>query len=173
MPSILITTPRREMANAAAEAADVLAAGAGEYFRHFYLWQNPDIKPGERVFYVEDGYIRGFAVATRTKPESGYVRCVTTGRVWERGFYVFMDATTWTWIRPIPFTGFQGFRYIVALMPKPDKAGQIYLPGTEWIEPLEIIGGWKDPRPVAPGDKVMAPPNEERLPLLDAGKGRL
>ncbi|HUX00829.1 MAG TPA: hypothetical protein VMY35_07600 [Phycisphaerae bacterium] len=133
---IIITTPKREMANAAREAEDCKRDGDGEYFRQFPINRAPWILPGQRVFYVEDGFIRGFARVVRVHTTNGRVPCATTGRLWPAGFYVFMDATTWTWIRPIPKKGFRGFRYA----------------GRKWQGRCVVeVGGWLDPKPEVEG----------------------
>ncbi len=134
---IIVTTPKSQMKAAAQEAADCIAAAGGQYFRRFPLEAPPDISVGDSVFYVEDGYVRGYCVVSCMDRELRKVRCGTTGRLWPAGFYVFMDATSWTWIRPIRKRGFQGFRYrhrfpqlravvVVGnwLAPKPDVAKQ-------------------------------------------------
>lgn len=132
---IIVTTPKGEMANAAREAEDVRRAGGGMYFRRFPLSQRPSVSVGERVYYVEDGYVRGFAWVHAVEEQKG-VSCGTTGRQWPPGFYVYMDATTWQWIEPIPMRGFQGFRYVA-------ESGET--PG--YLLPVKIVGGWLDPRP--------------------------
>jgi hypothetical protein len=133
---IIVTTPKGEMKNAAREAEDCKRAGGGEYFRRFPVERAPEILPGDRVYYVEDGYIRGFAPIKRILATAAGVRCDTTGRHWPPGYYVFMDATTWKWIRPIPMKGFQGFRYkTFASFPQLQDHN------------LEIVGGWLDPKP--------------------------
>ena len=130
---INVTTPKTEIANAAREAEDVKrAGGGGRYFRRFPWSQRPDVRCGDRVYYVEDGYVRGFAVADEVVSEHGVQTCDTTGRTWPEGLYVFMRASTWQWIEPIPMRGFQGFRYAHASS-----------------APTKIIGGWLDPRPEA------------------------
>lgn len=131
MADIVVTTPKGRMAEAAQEAEDVKGWGGGWYVRRIGGGQHPDVGPGDRVFYVEDGFIRGYAIVA----EAGFMRadqvCETTGRRYCPGFYVVMDAKTWTWIRPIPMRGFMGWRYAVE--------------APEW--PVEILGGWLDPRP--------------------------
>jgi hypothetical protein len=123
---IMVTTPFSLMAEAAQEAADCLAAGGGEYFRRFP--KAISVKPGSRVYYVEDGYIRGFAVVHHAEWNNGET-CNTTGRLWNRGFFIFMAAQTWKWVRPLPCKGFQLFKYV-----------------KEGFEPV-IIGDWQMPRP--------------------------
>ncbi len=129
---IIVTTPKSQMATAAQEAADCIAAGGGEYFRRFAQTQKPDVGKGNRVYYVEDGYVRGFARCCRTGYMHCAIKCSTTGRRWPEGFYVFMNAKTWQWIEPIPMQGFQGFRYA-------DKSLN--------YRDLRIVGGWRDPKP--------------------------
>ena len=137
---IIVTTPKSQMANAAREAADVLAAGGGEYFRRFSGGHHaPKIKAGEHVWYVEDGYIRGCCVVSRVLWRGAGERCETTGREWAPGYYVYMDATTWLWCRPIPMRGFQGYRYV-----HPKSVGELL---SAQIHQAEIVGGWLDPRP--------------------------
>lgn len=143
--NIIVTTPKSQMTAATQEAEDAKRAGGGEYFRYFRRrWCGPVIKPGCRVYYVEDGYVRGFAVVTRVEDRTAPVRCETTGKLWPPGKYVFMDATTWMWIRPIPMRGFGGFKYAIPY-------GFRYAIHDRDIYPLnakiEIVGGWLDPKP--------------------------
>jgi hypothetical protein len=153
---IIVTTPKTEMANAAREAADVLAAGGGEYFRRFSLRCYPaQINNGNRVYYVEDGYIRGFGIVSETLYCGDGMQCDTTGRRrWSPGFYVFMDATSWRWIKPIAMRGFQGFRYTgrsygpVAHGEAAGPADWLTLGGS--IYRITIVGNWRDPKPAVP-----------------------
>ena len=137
---IIITTPKREMANAAREAADCIADGGGEYFRQFRYGSSPTkLKLDQRVWYVEDGYLRGFCTTIRVEHKPVWTTCQTTGRSWAPGLYVIMDATSWRWIKPIRMRGFQGFRYLQALTPTIGGCA------------VEIVGGWRDPKPPTPG----------------------
>ena len=110
---IIVTTPKSQMAAAAQEAADARCAGAGtEYFRSFPRAYAPgQLRPGDRIYYVEDGFVRGFAVVSHIEQSQFPMQCQTTGREWPAGYYAFMQADSWRWIRPIPMRGFQGFRY--------------------------------------------------------------
>lgn len=106
---IIVTTPKSEMANAAAEAAALAAEGyEGFYFRAFS--HIPNVQRGSRVYYVEDGFVRGYALVSHVSAQDG-TQCDTTNRLWKGVGTVFMSASTWTWIRPIPMKGFQGYRY--------------------------------------------------------------
>jgi hypothetical protein len=127
---IIVTTPKHEMENAAAEAQTCIDEGCGEYFRRFHLNYSPKINIGERVFYVEDGYVRGFAIAHRVVNIPRRMQCDTTGRWYDYGFYIFMPADSWQWIEPVPMKGFQGFRYY---------ATNFFV--------YKIVGNWLDPKP--------------------------
>lgn len=132
---IVVTTPKNQMANAAKEAAQVIEAGSGRYFRFLgrrrYGAPNHANK-GDKIFYVEDGFIRGFCVIDCIEWRERRT-CQTTYDVWEEGWYVEMDATTWQWITPIPYVGFQGWRYL----PKP------------FLAKVHVVGGYKDKKPKA------------------------
>lgn len=146
---IIVTTPKGQMANAAAEAADCIRNGGGEYFRRFHPTAYPrQIAVGSRVYYVEDRFIRGFAVVSLLLHSPAGMTCDTTGRVWSQGFYVFMDATSWQWVCPIPMRGFQGFRY-VEWGGGDDSRNNIVSGMGGFTGPLEIVGNWRDPRPWA------------------------
>jgi hypothetical protein len=132
---IIVTTPKGCAGEAAQEARDCIASGGGYYFRRFTKRYAPHchLQVGDRIYYVERGYVRGFALL------GGWVEvvrksrgCETTGRWWLPGVYLVMDATTWQWIRPIQMRGFQGWR-----------SAQNYFNR----ERVEIIGGWLDPMP--------------------------
>lgn len=124
---IIVTTPKSEMNRAAEEAANCISDGGGFYFRRFNS-RPCMIEPGEKVWYVEDGYLRGYCIVSEIK-HLIKMQCDTTGREWPQGFYVFMDSKTWTWIDPIPYKGFQGYRR------------------AEGLPEYKIVGDWKYPKP--------------------------
>jgi hypothetical protein len=123
---IVVTTPRSEMANAAREAQTCIERGEGFYFR---LIRNipRGLVAGSKVFYAEDGFVRGFAIATQIGGSPAGWRCEVTCRQYPPGNYVLMDAASWKWIRPIPMKGFMGWRYFTG--------------------PFEVVGDWLQPRP--------------------------
>ena len=123
---IIVTTPKFATKTAAKEAEKMIAAGGGFYFRRFDRSAKVDV--GDRVYYVEDGFIRGFAEVSSAVYLKEHKICSTTGITYPPGFYVFMDATTWKWMKPIPKKGFQGYRYAFDLN-------------------ADIVGGWLDPKP--------------------------
>lgn len=124
---IVVTTPASESASARAEAAEVIANGAGTYFRR--LSSRPTaLGVGDRVYYAERGYIRGYAIVSGVS--YGSMICDTTGNQFADGWNVIMDAATWRWIRPVRMRGFQGYRY--ARFARED---------------VVELGGWLDPMP--------------------------
>jgi len=125
---VIVTTPKSEMENAAREAANCIRDGGGEYFRKLPFVPH-DFGPGSKVFYVEDGFVRGYAEVSRIA--TGKFLCDTTGREWPKGIYAIMEASSWKWIKPIAMRGFQGMRLMK--------------------QPYKVIGDWKDPKPATPG----------------------
>lgn len=135
MADIIVTTPKTQTDNAAREAADAKEHGGDtRYFRRFPLSVYLSLCPGDRVYYVEDGYLRGFAVVCESGEEEEPRFCDTTGQEYAPGYYVRMRADSWQWIEPIPMTGFQGYRFA-------HKAGMSR-------EAVKIVGGWLDPKPM-------------------------
>lgn len=143
---IIVTTPKSEMVNAQREAADCLKAGSGQYFRVFRRSGSFPVfvGVGSRVYYVEDGFIRGFAIVASlgrgmrdTWGRREGFTCATTGRFYpcdSGGGVVFMNADSWQWIEPVPMKGFQNFRY-----------------PTFGRHSVKIVGGWRDPKPQVEG----------------------
>jgi hypothetical protein len=144
---IIVTTPKGEIDNAAKEAADCIAAGGGVYFRRFHTQGHPSgLEAGSRIYCVEDGWIRGFAVVQNVLYADGTVRCETTGRNWPPGFYAFMRADSWKWIRPIRMKGFQGFRYVAN--GRRTEPARIYV--GDLLHFAVVVGGWQDAKPETP-----------------------
>ena len=128
---IVVTTPKSEMENAAEEAQRCIQCGGGFYFRRF-VRKAKRLEALSKIFYVEDGYIRGFGTVTAINYHHG-MRCQTTNQKWDEGYYALMPAQTWRWVEPIRCKGFQGFKYFKKLFPE--------------IKKVKIVGGWKDPKP--------------------------
>jgi len=125
---IIVTTPKSQSENAAKEADEVKENGGGFYFRIFHR-RPKNLESGDRIFYVEDGYIRGFAKVLHVQDISS-MECDVTGKTYTGRCCAFMDASTWTWVRPIEMKGFQGWRYC-------------QIPENEII----VAGDWMDPKP--------------------------
>jgi len=137
---IVVTTPKGRMEEAAWEAKEIIEAGGGRYFRRLASSMTFDVPLNSegseivfgqtRVYYVEDGYLRGYCLLERIT--LGRVVSQMTGREWPSGVYAVMDATTWKWIKPVPMRGFRGWQFL------PRSIG----------ERVNVVGWWLDPRPV-------------------------
>jgi len=152
---IIVTTPKSERANAVREASACIADGGGRYFRRFPGLSLPRTGVRDRVYYVEDGYIRGFGVVTDMAHDGNGRLCSSTGRWWPKGLYLFMDAQSWTWIRPIPMRGFQGFRYAHYRYGGQETREWLTIDGKDWA--VTEVGGWLDPKPATPDRKETNP----------------
>ena len=80
---------------------------------------------GSKIYYVEDGYVRGYAAVSEIR--KGSMTCDVSGKNYE-GIQAIMPAKSWKWIQPIAFKGFQGFRYAQ-------------------LNNIKIVGNWTDPKP--------------------------
>ena len=125
MPDVIVTTPKSRMAEAAREAEEVRAAGGGCYYRDYRAPRIPNVEVFDQVYYVEDGYVRGYCLITK-------IDSVGYGR--RRAITVYMDARTWTWIKPVQVT-YSPRSWIYA-----DANGLSR-------EDVEIVGGWLEPKP--------------------------
>lgn len=123
---IIVTTPKSEIENAKKEADNCIKNNGGYYFRR--LNSKPKhIDIGSKIFYVEDGYVRGYGVISEIK--NSKKECSTTGKQYEEGIYVTFLAASWKWIKPISMKGFQGWKYF-------DSSVK-----------FEVIGDWKSDKP--------------------------
>jgi hypothetical protein len=124
--NIIVTTPKSEMEISANEAEVCKQNGGGFYVRKLGKSRPKYLQTGSKIYYVEDGYIRGFGeVASIVQKE---VTCEYTGRDWGKGWFAIIPACSWKWIKPIRMSGFQGYRYF------DDKN-------------VEVVGRWLDPKP--------------------------
>lgn len=132
MSDIIVTTPIKSIGDAELEALKCIKEGGGFYFRVLSTIPK-NLNNKSRIFYVEDGYIRGFskihAIRYEDKETRPIMVCETTDKSYRGAVCLFMDSKDWTWIRPIRKRGFQGWRYFVP----PDD--------------MEVVGNWLDPKP--------------------------
>jgi len=126
MKDILVTTPKKLSDVAEKEAKQCIDSGGGIYFRTFSK-KPKELDIGSKIFYVEDGFIRGFGVVFRVDSEDKV--CQTTGKLYRGKCHALINADSWMWINPIPQKGFQGWRYFEA------------------PENLELVGNWLDKKP--------------------------
>jgi len=124
--NIIVTTPKSEIANSAYEAQECIKSGGGFYVRKLGKNRPKNLHAGSKVYYVEDGYIRGFGeVGSVVQKEFS---CESTGKNWGLGWFAIITACSWKWIKPISMVGFQGYHYF------DDKD-------------VEVIGNWLDSKP--------------------------
>jgi len=103
---IIVTTPKSQIHAAANEAKDALAGKVHYYFRVFN--KNPKkLQQGDKVFYVENGYITGFATVYGFANMEGTLLCQTQNKEWNGEVVVWMRCDSWNWIKPIKMKGFQ------------------------------------------------------------------
>ena len=137
MPDILVTTPKGRAKEAAQEAADCIqrhdrGESTGYYFRNFGSRSAPPLNPGDRLYYVLDGWVRGFLVVESVEESDEGVKDYEGNRH-RPGFYAWSKPVSWCWIALIAFGGFQGWRYA-------SRCGL-------GRESVSIVGDWRDPMP--------------------------
>ena len=147
---IIVTTPKNKTEIAEEEARQCIEAGSGFYFRTFRNTPR-HLGIGSRIFYIEDGYVRGFGMVSEIK--NGDMQCGTTGYDWGDGTHAIIQSDSWKWIKPIPMRGFQGWRYFKA-------------------KSIKIVGNWLDPKPLIKGVPVIKidwktsePPKRKNRPV--------
>lgn len=124
--NIIVTTPKSEIKNAESEAKMCIENGGGYYFRKLSSKPKNIVAGESKIYYVEDGYIRGRATIIGIDDKS-IQNCELTNKEWH-GILVWMTASSWEWIEPIEMKGFQGWRYF-------DNNG------------VKVVGTWKDKKP--------------------------
>ncbi|MGH9364737.1 MAG: hypothetical protein ACRD1B_05670 [Thermoanaerobaculia bacterium] len=98
MPDVVVTVPKRLWLDWIAEGDGVGEPETGEEWGFYTSGGRPDIQPGDRVYIVAHGRLRGYAPLTRLVVEGRrLVFCRRAGAV----------AVT----IPEPIRGFQGWRY--------------------------------------------------------------
>jgi len=103
---IIVTTPKSESETAREEAEAVANDPEAYWFRT--LRGHPNVQVNDRVYYVDNGVITGY----------GIVFEIETGDQWDdmhernwRGTH--LKQRVWVPLKvPIPYRGFQGFRYV-------------------------------------------------------------
>lgn len=100
MSDVVVTVPKALWSDWIAEGD--LPGEKPQYESHFWLNELPDIKPGERVYVVAHGRLRGYAPLVRTE-DCCRLRPTRSCLLREGGAQaVTIDE---------PIRGFQGFRY--------------------------------------------------------------
>lgn len=103
---IIVTTPKSKHKLAASEAKFVEEHPDAYWFRT--IRGTPKVQVGDRVYYVDNGYITGYGVVFEIV--EGYLECEATGKLY---YGTHLKQRKWIWLkRLIPQKGFQGFRYV-------------------------------------------------------------
>ncbi len=107
---ILVTTPKSEI-DTSREEGEAVEKDGGFWFRTFRF--RPKVEPGDKIFFVEDGLIKGYGVIFEVSGLSQAAECDFTGRQWgNRGGYI-VKYRDWNWLKTtVPWKGFQGIRYL-------------------------------------------------------------
>ena len=107
--NILVTTPKSAHELAAKEAEFVANNPDAYWFRT--IKGKPNVKIGDRVYYVDNGQITGYGIIFDV--EYGKLQCEATGKIYEG---THLKQRKWVPLqKPVPFSGFQGFRYIARI----------------------------------------------------------
>ena len=115
---ILVTTPKSEIDNSRREGEAVEAEG-GCWFRTFRF--RPKVQSGDKIYFVEDGRIRGYGIIFNVFQADESQDCDITGRQWGRPGDWVVCYKDWHWLEnPVPLKGFQGFRYVESI---PEMSG--------------------------------------------------
>jgi len=105
--NILVTTPKSEIDNSRKEG-EVVESEGGYWFRTFRF--KPKVEKGDKIYFVENGLIKGYGIIFEVSPTEGE-ECDVTGRDWKGSWVVKYN--DWHWLKTaIPFSGFQGIRYV-------------------------------------------------------------
>ena len=103
---ILVTTPKSAHQLAYEEAMFVERYPNTYWFRT--IRGKPDVQIGDKVYYVDQGMIRGYGIVFEITYEE--LQCIMTKKIYKG---THLKQRKWVWLKkPIPFKGFQGFRYI-------------------------------------------------------------
>lgn len=107
---MLVTTPKSEIETSRKEGKVVEREG-GYWFRTFRF--RPKVGKGNRIFFVENGLIRGYGIVFGIHQTKGRKLCDLTKRAWGKAGDWVVAYSDWHWLKnPIEFKGFQGIRYV-------------------------------------------------------------
>lgn len=108
--NILVTTPKSKKSIAEEEGKKVNVEG-GYWFRVFHF--QPQVSIEDRIYFVDDGMIRGYGIIFDCSMIEDSIECTTTGiKHGKVGDWV-LKYNDWHWLPlQISWKGFQGIRYI-------------------------------------------------------------
>lgn len=110
-----MTTPKSKHRLAEEEAKFVEENPDAFWFRT--IRGNPNVNIGDKVYYVDNGQIMGCGVVFDI--DQGEMQCEATGKIY---YGTHLKQRTWIPLKsPVPFKGFQGFRYIDRILGLKEK----------------------------------------------------
>lgn len=105
---IIVTTPKFDATDMKQEV-EFAQNNPGSYFVRTLSSRPKHLNVGDKVWYVQNGLITGYAIVSKIDNHSKF-KCEVTGKV-RSGCQVWMKADTWVDVQPRSMKGFQGFRY--------------------------------------------------------------
>lgn len=107
---ILVTTPKSKRMIAIEEAKKVNDEG-GYWFRTFHF--QPQASIGDKIFFVDNGMIRGYGIIFNCSQIEDAIECTTTGIQWGKIGDWVVKYSNWNWLTlQVKWKGFQGIRYV-------------------------------------------------------------
>jgi len=107
---IIVTTPKDQIDNAKKEGK-VIEKDGGYWFR--VLTYKPKVKIGNKIYFVEDGFIKGYGIVFEITQLDSSFKCDITDQFWGKYGSWIIKYNNWIWLKnPIKMKGFQGFRYV-------------------------------------------------------------
>jgi hypothetical protein len=78
-----------------------------------YNRNNPNIRNGDKIFFVEDGQVRGYGTIFDLYMFDDAELCEIIGGPWGKAGDWVVCYNDWHWLeKPVQMKGFQGFRYV-------------------------------------------------------------
>lgn len=108
--NILLTTPIIKKNIAKIEAENVKKNG-GYFFRTFHF--QPKCSIGDKIYFVDDGLIKGYGIIFEISQIKDHIKCSTTGIKYGKVGDWVIKYDNWHWLPiPVQWKGFMGIRYI-------------------------------------------------------------
>lgn len=110
MADIIVTIPKTKIKEVALKAVECFKAkGRIEFTREYPLGKAPPVSQGDKIFVVEDGFIRGYFVVLSVRDESHPI--IGTKDTFDEKTIVVLDIHSWNTVEPIAMIGFPNFKY--------------------------------------------------------------
>lgn len=126
---IIVNTYKTDIPKVSREARDARNGLIEFYEKKLTVFPNK-LKKGDKVFYVEVGFITGYILVEKLMNENKTEE-ITGDENYKGNCVLFTKCDTWQWTTPIKITAFQQFRYCTL---------------KERIH-YHVLGDWLTPRP--------------------------